>query len=331
MGQLGVVAIDSVKLASDASLSATAPKRGCGKAAAEQAAIDRSGHGVAAAAAAEHAATDAAEDELYGPGRRGDEVPEDLRDERSRTARIEQAIEELKAQSGAGGGIVKRPQRVSATASRNARSSGEAQARRLSPPARAARTAPWGSRPARSASRCSTEDLAAIGRAPPGQDRRYSPLVCASRAIAHGPADARVRRVQAALDRAIAERAALDRPNRPPATGRAAGCRRLRPREPKRNITDPQSRMMPLRGGGWVQGYNCQAATSSDGLIIATSVGNNSTDATAFCAPGQGRSRRDAHRHAPAQHRRSSAGIGMVLADAGYLSTDNLTAPDRTV
>ncbi len=33
--------------------------------------------------------------------------------------------------------------------------------------------------------------------------------------------------------------------------------------------------MMPLRGGGWVQGYNCQAATSSDGLIIATSVGNN--------------------------------------------------------
>ena len=39
---------------------------------------------------------------------------------------------------------------------------------------------------------------------------------------------------------------------------------------------------MPLRGGGWLQGYNCQAATSSDGLIIATSVGNNPSDATAF-------------------------------------------------
>ncbi len=41
--------------------------------------------------------------------------------------------------------------------------------------------------------------------------------------------------------------------------------------------------MMPLRGGGWTQGDNCQAATSSDGLIIATSVGNNPSDATAFC------------------------------------------------
>ena len=88
--------------------------------------------------------------------------------------------------------------------------------------------------------------------------------------------------------------------------------------------------MMPLRGGGWLQGYNCQATTSSDGLIIATSVGNNPSDTTAF-----------SHHHgqeppppprsstlftAPANSPGHAAGIGVVLADAGYLSTDNLTA-----
>lgn len=52
--------------------------------------------------------------------------------------------------------------------------------------------------------------------------------------------------------------------------------------EPKRNITDPQSRTMPLCGGGWLQGCNSQAVTSSDELIIATAVGNNPSDAIAF-------------------------------------------------
>ena len=98
MGQLGVVAIDSVKIASNASLAANRTEDGLGKAAAEQAEIDaQRARELAAAAAAEHAATDAAEDALYGPGRRGDEVPAELVDERSRAARIAQALEELKA------------------------------------------------------------------------------------------------------------------------------------------------------------------------------------------------------------------------------------------
>ena len=90
---------------------------------------------------------------------------------------------------------------------------------------------------------------------------------------------------------------------------------------------------MPLRGGGWLQGYNCQAATSTDGLIVAVSVGNNPSDVTAFetvlgktvAAAGL----IDAHRLDP----RKSGGVGVVLADAGYLSTDNLTlpGPDRLI
>jgi transposase len=104
MGQLGVVGIDSVKIASNASLSANRTEDGLQKAAAEQVEIDAErARELAAAAAAEHAATDAAEDVLYGPGRRGDEVPAELVDERSRAARIAQAIAELKAQSAAGG------------------------------------------------------------------------------------------------------------------------------------------------------------------------------------------------------------------------------------
>jgi hypothetical protein len=55
-------------------------------------------------------------------------------------------------------------------------------------------------------------------------------------------------------------------------TAPKGGCE---PKVPKPNITDPQSQMMRLRGGAWVQGYNCQAATGSDGLLIAISVDNN--------------------------------------------------------
>ena len=34
---------------------------------------------------------------------------------------------------------------------------------------------------------------------------------------------------------------------------------------PVRNITDPDSRLMPVRGGGFIQGYNAQNVTSEDG------------------------------------------------------------------
>ena len=149
-------------------------------------------------------------------------------------------------------------------------------------------------------------------------------------------ADYKVQRVKARLDRAIAKQAAQRQAQgahaaHAPVVDKPAG--RARGSEPKRNITDPQSRMMPLRGGGWLQGYNCQAVTSSDGLIIATSVGNNSSDAPAFTEmmdkAATAATLIDAHRPATGHHGR----IGVLLADAGYLSADNLTAPgpDRLI
>jgi transposase len=336
MGQLGVVAIDSVKIASDASLAANRTEDGLRKAAAEQAAIDAArARELAAGAAAEHAATDAAEDELYGPGRRGDEVPAELVDERSRAARIEQAIAELKAQSAAGG----RDREATAERQREREQKKQQQREVVLAGYRAqrerGRAVPTGRPPVEIRVEVLEENLAA-------HRARAQAKIDAWRARpfrgGHVPAvetDARVKRAQAALDRAIAARAAQLQAQAQAATeaagpGAAPG---REPNEPKRNITDPASRMMRLRGGGWVQGYNCQAAASSDGLIIATSVGNNPNDATAFGTildkTVAAAALIDTHRRAAG----SLAGIGVVLADAGYLSTDNLTAPgpDRLI
>lgn len=341
MGQLGVVAIDSVKIASDASLAANRTEDGLRKPAAEQAKIDAErARKLAAAAAAEHAATDAAEDALYGPGRRGDEVPAELVDERSRAARIEQAIAELKARSGAGG----RDREAVTERQRDREQKKQQQRQALLEGYRAqrqqGRQVPTGRPPVEIRVEVLAENLA-------DHRARAQAKIDAWRARpfrgGHVPAietDARVRRAQAALDRAIAERAAQQQAEQAAArqaeqtAAAEAGPGAARAREPKRNITDPQSRMMPLRGGGWTQGYNCQAATSSDGLIIATSVGNNPNDATAFPTiidkTVAAAALIDTHRTNTAG---SSAGIGVVLADAGYLSTDNLTAPgpDRLI
>ena len=63
MAQLGVVALDSVKIAADASLRASHTADGLCMAAAEQARIDAArARELAAKAAAEHAGTDAEED-----------------------------------------------------------------------------------------------------------------------------------------------------------------------------------------------------------------------------------------------------------------------------
>jgi hypothetical protein len=97
------------------------------------------------------------------------------------------------------------------------------------------------------------------------------------------------------------------------------------PQPPVRNITDPQSRLQPITGGGWLQGYNAQAVTDSDGLIWAAEVSNSPSDQPTFLPMVQA---------AAATAERVGAGpIGLVLADAGYLSIDNLTAPgpDRLI
>jgi hypothetical protein len=135
----------------------------------------------------------------------------------------------------------------------------------------------------------------------------------------------RVREAQAELDKARAAAAARD----------AAEAAKLDRRVA--NITDPQSRMQPLRGGGWLQGYNCQAATAADGLILATGVGISPVDNQYYREMIEkavtAADLITRHRPPDTSDEADAESIGIILADAGYCTKDNLTAPgpDRLI
>ena len=87
---------------------------------------------------------------------------------------------------------------------------------------------------------------------------------------------------------------------------------------PKGNPTDPASRVMPAKTGGYLQGYNLQALANPNQVILAIGTHDNSTDVGALHPLlGQARANLDA------------AGItdpiGRALFDAGYAATDNFT------
>jgi hypothetical protein len=83
MGRLGTVALDGMKIAASASKAANRTEEGLRKLARE--------------AVAAHAAANAAEDELFGAVRPGDEVPEAAWSPRSRAGRIRAALADLEA------------------------------------------------------------------------------------------------------------------------------------------------------------------------------------------------------------------------------------------
>ena len=59
---------------------------------------------------------------------------------------------------------------------------------------------------------------------------------------------------------------------------------RARTARPVRNISDPDSHVMFVRGKGYLQGYNGQLAVSDDHLIVATGISTNSNDMLLFPA-----------------------------------------------
>jgi transposase len=89
------------------------------------------------------------------------------------------------------------------------------------------------------------------------------------------------------------------------------------------NLTDPHSRRM-LGRSGWVHGYNAQLAVSQDQLILAAALTQQPNDVGCFTPMLR------AAEHAATllgQARGAPAGIGTVLADAGYFSLENLSIP----
>jgi hypothetical protein len=99
----------------------------------------------------------------------------------------------------------------------------------------------------------------------------------------------------------------------------------------KRNLTDPDARFMPVRGGGFILGYNAQLAVSADHLILDYDVVQDPNDVNQLIPIFK---RLDETvvmlREATG---RPDLEIGTALLDAGYDCDANLTAsgPDRVI
>jgi transposase len=315
MGRLGTVALDGMKIAADASKAANRTEDGLRK--------------LAAQAVAAHAAQDAAEDALFGEGSRGDEVPEQAWSPRSRAGRIRAALADLEAERAA----AEQERAAQAEEFRERQRSGQ-------------RT---GCSPASAAVELAQEKLARLtaaqqARIDDWQARNAASLAQTGRPLRNPPrhpasAHCRVRAAAAQVE-AARERAAA-------AQARAAEREESRKGPgPVRNITDPDSRLMPVRGGGFIRGYNAQNATSEDGLVIATELTDDTTDMAWFepmmRAAEDAAALIAAHCPVPDPDSGDSSGaqaggpdeeIGLALADAGYCSEANLTCPgpDRLI
>lgn len=104
-------------------------------------------------------------------------------------------------------------------------------------------------------------------------------------------------------------------PDAPGGTGGGSGRGR---RTPVGNVTDPQSGLMPVRGGGFVQGYNAQTVAGRGGIVLASRVVDTPADVTQF-QPMVIQLR------ATLTEAGINARVGTVVADAGYWSAANAT------
>jgi transposase len=306
--RLGTVAIDGTKIAANGSLLANRTQVGIEKELARLAEAERAAAaGQAAAVVAEQIATDAAEDDQFGPGRVGDELPAGLADPRSRKAHLQAALAEVK--------------------------------RRTPPPPPAPAPRP---------------EVVATGRrqggrAPKGVDRvaeaeavlahrlaqasaRYERLMAAraERAAAGLPLDGRVPNPPHTHQPVVRAQASLDNAKAAAATTAARRAAQP-PAETKVNITDPDSRIMKTRGG-WVQGYNCQLATTADQIILAATATCDPTDVGHF-TPMADQAAAAAAALPVSLTKQVPTRIATLLADAGYDSDANLThpGPDRLI
>jgi transposase len=104
-------------------------------------------------------------------------------------------------------------------------------------------------------------------------------------------------------------------------------------RDPVANLTDPDSGWMPT-GKGWIQGYNTQLAVSDDQIVLAVRVTNATVDVEQFepmmAAAVEAAETLDRGR---ARVGSPPEPVELLLADAGYCSRHNLTAPgpDRLI
>ena len=259
---------------------------------------------LAAEMAATHAETDAEEDALFGAGKRGD----DPGDPFTRSGRVAAALASLEAE---------RAQREAAE-----REAAEAAlaAARAGAPAR-------GNPPAAAEVELAELKVARETAAYQGKVREREEAAAAGRRRGGRPPVpaqdyVRVRQAREKLERARARAAAREQEK----------AEKDSNKEPaRRNVTDPSSRLMPVRGGGFTQGYNAQNVTSEDDLVIATRLTDTPSDVQWYepmITQAQAAAAAMAAAGGP-----GDGTIGLALADAGYLSEHNLTCPgpDRLI
>ena len=99
-------------------------------------------------------------------------------------------------------------------------------------------------------------------------------------------------------------------PGRKPVRGGKTGKERLA------NSTDPDSRMLRARNR-FLQGYNAQAAVSTDQVIVAAEVTNAANDSTMFAPMVRATEKNLVSSEAN--------GVGTFVADTGYWSVENAT------
>lgn len=296
LGRFGTIAIDGTKIAANASVDANRTEAWL--------------RGQVEEIVAEAQRVDAAEDAEHG-SRRGDETPEDFADADFRAEKVRAALAEIENE---------RRAIESARAEKTAEQLAQVQDGRRRP----------GRQPVEVEVATVQTRLERLIAAQQAKVDAHAAKVAAARAAGQRPPAGRSPAPVEAHSDIIAARTRLAA-----AQARAAEhARRQAERaaeEPKRaNLTDPASRLMPTRRG-WIQGYNVQVAVTDDQLIVATGVGQQTGDMQQF-QPMLTAAQRAAADCA-ADSGRADIAIETALADAGYGSEDNLTAPgpDRLI
>lgn len=300
MVKLGVVALDGTKISGNASLQRNRGENGLRR--------------LAEKYLSDAEDTDRAEDELLGRDKRGDELPEDMHDRSGRRRRIKEALEQVKARN---------------SADEDSRAEKQERARKRLEGISEGHGGP-GQYPAgidrveaarlawqilRDKQQARYEEWTAKkdrGQRPPGKDML--------------PPDeyAIVRRARSRYDKEL--EAANNTPDASPDDPGADGRR-----DASANVTDPESRIMTTRNG-WIQGYNCQTAASEDGFLLLVRATDDPTDVRHF-VPTMNEVMDIQQKLHILTGRKDLEQVGILLADTGYDSDDNLAAPgpDRLI
>jgi Transposase DDE domain len=324
LGRLSVVAVDGVKIGANASKEANRTEAGLRKLAAAIMAE--------AAGSDEPGAAEAGQD-LFG----GEALPAGWADPRSRLVRVRACLADFAAQREA----AEAARRAAGQAYLDALAAGE---RVTKPPACVA---------AEAARIGLEQEIARHQGLVDEWDRKRAAGEKTGRKPVPVAASGRVARQRERLARA--EAAAAAQPDQQDEAADGEPGRKKKKPKPVRNVTDPDSALMPVRGGGTKQGYNCQDAAADDRLMLGGFASACAADtvhaarleqvavkgaqvvAAAHAGPGHDVDRCHARmctaddpagpgHDAVACHAQMTAAPGVIVFDAGYCSEANLTA-----